>query len=338
VSDNKSKIADLAAENLSRFPQWRMSSQNGGGPDLNAPHYVAPVAGGAAASWTSSEGSACDRCMRPALEIRIDERTSPAIIRLTGVLDQTTVKTFLRFMDELLVDGVRNFVMDAGRVEIGDAAGASALTRLQRRTREVGGSLTWEGVDSDQPLHHVAMAPPHAHSRGEKDFRDGDPLLDPMAAVASPLCDAGTNVHWVHASEDSAGPPEGGLPPVRLVPSSGQFGPPESWNVGTIRQLHWIADFLDVADKALCVVACVQGYDYPRQMHREAQRDLRAWAHWLASRPALAAGMDASRAATRAEEPSASQSDAQRAPLTLRLLISDGAKGEANSSNFLGTF
>jgi anti-anti-sigma regulatory factor len=303
VSDNRSKIADLAAENVSRFPQWRMPSQNGDGLDAHVPHHVAPVAGGAAASWTSSEGSACDRFMRPALEIWIDERTSPAIIRLTGVLDQTTEGTFLRFMDELLVEGVRDLLMDAGRVEIGDASGASALTRLQRRTRELGGSLSWEGVDFNQPRHHVAMVPPHAHSKGGKDSRHTDPLLTPMVTAASPLCDAGTKVHRAYANEKSAGPSEGGLPPVRLVPSSGKFGPPESRNVGAIRQLHWIADFLDLADKALSVVACVQGYDYPPQMHREAQRDLLAWAHWLESRPALAAAMDASRAAARAEEP-----------------------------------
>jgi STAS domain len=276
--------------------------------------------------------------MRPALEIWIDESTSPAIIRLTGVLDQTTEGTFLRFMDELLVEGVRDLLMDAGRVEIGDAAGASALTRLQRRMREVGGSLTWEGVDFNQPRHHGAMIPPPAHSRGEMDPRHTDPLLDSMVAPVSPLCDAGIKVHRAHANEESAEPPEGGLPPGRLVPSSGQFGPPEYWNVGAIRQLHWIADFLDLADKALSVVACVHGYDYPPQMHREAQRDLRAWAHWLESRQALAAGMDASTAATRAEEPAASQSDALRTPCTLRPLVSDGAKGEANSSNFRWTF
>jgi hypothetical protein len=330
MSDNRSKIADLAAENVSRFPQWRMPSQNGGGLEANAPHHVAPVAGEAAAS----EGAACDRCMRPGLEIWIDKRMSPAIIRLTGVLDQTTEGRLLRFMDELLIEGVRDLVMDAGRVEIGDAAGASALTRIQRRTREVGGSLKWEGVDFNQPRHHVATVPPHAHIRGENDPGHIDPLLDPMVAAASPLCDAGTKGHRAHVNEESAGPPEGVLPAVRLVPSSGQCGPPESWNVGVIRQLYWIADFLDLADKALSVVACVQGYDYPPQMHREAQRDLRAWAHWLESHPALAAGMDASRAATRAEEPPASQTDALRTPFTLLSLVSDGAKGEANSKQF----
>jgi len=116
--------------------------------------------------------------------------------------------------------------------------------------------------------------------------------------------------------------------------SSQEVMSPESWNVGAISQLRWIADFLDLADKALSVLACVHGYDYPPQMHREAQRDLRAWARWLESRPTLVTGMVASRAATGAEEPPASQTDALRTSFTLRPLASDGAKGEANSKQF----
>jgi hypothetical protein len=57
-------------------------------------------------------------------------------------------------------------------------------------------------------------------------------------------------------------------------------------------RLRWIADFLDLADKAIAVVACAQGVDYPEQLHSTAQRDLRAWARWLEANPALAADMD----------------------------------------------
>jgi anti-anti-sigma regulatory factor len=331
VSNQGSKSADPTAESLGRWSQRGMPSQNGIYLDAHAPNHVASVARGAEASWTSSGGSACVGCVRPALEIWIDERTSPAIVRLAGVLDQTTEETFLRSMDELLVEGVLDLVMDAGRVEIGDVGGASALTRLQRRTRELGGSLTWEGIDANEPRHHVVTVPSDAHSRGEKDPRHTDRLLDPMVATASLLCDSGTRVHRAYADEESAGPPQGGRPPVRLVPSSGQFAPPESSNVGAISQLHWIADFLDLADKALSVVACVQGLDYPPQMHREAQHDLRAWARWLESRPAVVAGMDASRSAERSEEMPASRIDALRTPFTLLSLVSGGAKGEANS-------
>jgi hypothetical protein len=57
-------------------------------------------------------------------------------------------------------------------------------------------------------------------------------------------------------------------------------------------RLRWIADFLDLADKAIAVVACARGVDYPEQLHSTAQRDLRAWARWLDANPALADEMD----------------------------------------------
>jgi hypothetical protein len=57
-------------------------------------------------------------------------------------------------------------------------------------------------------------------------------------------------------------------------------------------RLRWIADFLDLADKAIAVVACAKGVEYPEQLHSTAQRDLRAWASWLDVNPALADDMD----------------------------------------------
>jgi hypothetical protein len=60
-------------------------------------------------------------------------------------------------------------MIDAGAVEIGDAPGAKALMKFRRRTREVGGSLTWEGVDFDQPRHRVSMGLPLARNRTDTD-------------------------------------------------------------------------------------------------------------------------------------------------------------------------
>jgi hypothetical protein len=61
-------------------------------------------------------------------------------------------------------------------------------------------------------------------------------------------------------------------------------------------RLRWIADFLDVADKAISFVACVQGLDYPDQLHRAAQQDLRVWASLLDANPTLADDFDVARA------------------------------------------
>ena len=60
-------------------------------------------------------------------------------------------------------------------------------------------------------------------------------------------------------------------------------------------RLRWIADFLDLADKAISVIACAKELDYPSDLHRGAQQDLRAWARWLDAHPELAAEMDVAR-------------------------------------------
>ena len=136
---------------------WRYSEPGGEATQesLDRTHLNTPPQG---PWWTTSGGWVSDPSMCPALEIRIDQCTSPATICLTGLLDGTTEGTFLRVMDELLAEGVRHLMIDAGAVEVGDASGASALTKLQRRTREVGGSLRWEGVDFNEPSCRVSEA------------------------------------------------------------------------------------------------------------------------------------------------------------------------------------
>jgi hypothetical protein len=65
--------------------------------------------------------------------------------------------------------------------------------------------------------------------------------------------------------------------------------------------MRWIADYLDLADKAIAVVAGVQGLDYPSDLHQGAQQDLRRWAHWLEASPVLADGFAVARLDLRAE-------------------------------------
>jgi hypothetical protein len=62
-------------------------------------------------------------------------------------------------------------------------------------------------------------------------------------------------------------------------------------------RLRWIADFLDLGDKAISVIACVQGFDYPPELRHGAQRDLRAWARWLEVNPEVAEDFDVARVA-----------------------------------------
>jgi hypothetical protein len=70
---------------------------------------------------------------------------------------------------------------------------------------------------------------------------------------------------------------------------------PETVASSTPERLRWIADYLDVADKALSLIACVEGLEYPSDLHRGAQQDLRRWARWLDARPTLADGFAVAR-------------------------------------------
>ena len=67
-----------------------------------------------------------------------------------------------------------------------------------------------------------------------------------------------------------------------------------AWTAPT--RLRWIADFLDLADKAISMNA-----------YRGAQRDLRAWARWLDANGALAADLDLARVDLRLEATPSSQ-------------------------------
>ncbi|HWD51440.1 MAG TPA: hypothetical protein VG412_03505 [Acidimicrobiales bacterium] len=69
----------------------------------------------------------------------------------------------------------------------------------------------------------------------------------------------------------------------------------EPEGTSTPDRLRWIADYLDVADKALSIISCVRGLDYPEDLHRGAQQDLRRWARWLDARPVLADGLAVAR-------------------------------------------
>ena len=76
----------------------------------------------------------------------------------------------------------------------------------------------------------------------------------------------------------------------------------ETEGTSTPERLRWIADYLDVADKALSIIACAKSLDYPVDLHRGAQQDLRRWARWLDARPALAEGLAVARVVPGPEE------------------------------------
>lgn len=60
-------------------------------------------------------------------------------------------------------------------------------------------------------------------------------------------------------------------------------------------RLRWTSDFLELASKAIGIIACAQGIDCPPDLHRTAQHDLRAWAWYLEDHPSLAAELETAR-------------------------------------------
>jgi hypothetical protein len=57
-------------------------------------------------------------------------------------------------------------------------------------------------------------------------------------------------------------------------------------------RLRWTAEFLDLASKAIAIIACAQGLDCPPDLHHAPQQDLRAWARYLDDHPMIAADLE----------------------------------------------
>jgi hypothetical protein len=57
-------------------------------------------------------------------------------------------------------------------------------------------------------------------------------------------------------------------------------------------RLRWTSDFLDLANNAICIIACAQGLEYPPDLYQATQRDLRAWAWYLDEHPSIAADFE----------------------------------------------
>jgi hypothetical protein len=57
-------------------------------------------------------------------------------------------------------------------------------------------------------------------------------------------------------------------------------------------RFRWTSDFLDLAGKAISIIACAQGLEYPPDLHRAVQQDLRAWARYLDEHPSIGADFE----------------------------------------------
>ena len=75
-----------------------------------------------------------------ALEIWVNTDTRPVSIRLSGVLDRSTVVSVGSIAQELLDDGYRDFLVQIGQLEISDI---DVLIDIERIMTTTGSSLCW---------------------------------------------------------------------------------------------------------------------------------------------------------------------------------------------------
>jgi hypothetical protein len=158
----RTTLIDMVAKDDAYLSQWSSRTQLDYYLHSNAQRIHVAPADGRTPWWAQMDRTVCDDGMEPALEIWLDDRAPPAIIRMTGVLDQSSKQSLLSLVDDLFGQGIRHFLVDAGDLQIGDASGANELTVFQRRTREAGGSLSWEGVDFGQPRRYVPHCSVHS--------------------------------------------------------------------------------------------------------------------------------------------------------------------------------
>jgi len=82
-----------------------------------------------------------------ALEMWIDLTSQPVVIRLAGVLDESTGTNLFDVVADLVAQGQRDFHLDTRALRL-DGAGWRVMERIRRRIHGAGGRMHW---DRDTP-------------------------------------------------------------------------------------------------------------------------------------------------------------------------------------------
>ena len=84
------------------------------------------------------------------LELSIDIRSEPAVIRLTGTLAEGTGGNLVPVVAELIGDGLREFELVTSGLCVPDEGGFAVLRGLEQLVRASGGHLMWDGAVANQ--------------------------------------------------------------------------------------------------------------------------------------------------------------------------------------------
>jgi hypothetical protein len=80
-----------------------------------------------------------------ALEIWIDTRSDPVVIRLAGVLDGSTGANLVGVVGDCVAEGRRNFDLDTGSLRIA-RSGWAVVDRMRAQVHAAGGRLRWDSA------------------------------------------------------------------------------------------------------------------------------------------------------------------------------------------------
>ena len=100
-------------------------------------------AGGGSVNWAVGElRLEVDRAWRDdvALEMWIDATSDPVVIRLAGVLDESTGANLLGVIKDCVTQGQLNFDLDTSALRV-DSSGLMVIDQIRAQIRDAGGQL-----------------------------------------------------------------------------------------------------------------------------------------------------------------------------------------------------
>ncbi|MGP0031466.1 MAG: hypothetical protein ACLPVF_13285 [Acidimicrobiales bacterium] len=97
--------------------------------------------------WDGTQWCQSDAAWRRdvALEMWIDTESAPIRIRLAGTLEGGTATSLVSVIQDLILEGGRDFELDTSALYAPDTSSSEVLADLAQLVSRSGGRLTWDG-------------------------------------------------------------------------------------------------------------------------------------------------------------------------------------------------